>query len=139
MIARRRPGSTRGVNRSAAAVRGHLAGDATPGDLSALEAWKARKGDCSEHANLLCAALRIAGIPARVELGFVYAGALGGWGGHAWVSAYDRETRRWLQLDAAYPGISRGCYLRTGSPGGAALDGGVSTLLGGTVEVVPGG
>lgn len=120
------------------AVRGHLAGDATPGDLSALEAWKVRKGDCSEHANLLCAALRIAGIPARVELGFVYAGALGGWGGHAWVSAYDRESRRWLHLDAAYPGISRGCYLRTGSPGGASLDGGVSTLLGGTVEVVGG-
>ena len=45
----------------------------------------------------------------------VMAAQLGGWGGHAWNSAYDRQAGRWIHLDAAYPGVPRSCYIRTGS------------------------
>jgi len=126
------------------AVRNHLTGDLGRGEATALEAFRERRGDCTEHANLLCAALRIAKIPARVEVGLVYAAELGGWGGHAWVSAYDPESERWLHLDAAYPGVPRSRYIRTGSTsnreaGGtnAMLDAGMGLVLGQRLEVVP--
>ncbi len=126
-----------------AAVQSRLSADLSIGDLSAAEAYRAGRGDCTEYSNLLTAALRIAGIPARVEVGFVYAVELGGWGGHAWVSAYDQQQGRWLNLDAAYPNVPRSCYIRTGSVGGEhgatqqRLDQGMGLLLGQTIEVVP--
>lgn len=86
--------------------------DLSHADASALEAFRSRTGDCTEHAHLLAAALRIAGIPARVEYGFVYAPTVGGWGGHAWTSAYDGT--RWVLCDAAYPGIPRSHYISLG-------------------------
>ncbi|MFW5751163.1 MAG: transglutaminase-like domain-containing protein [Planctomycetota bacterium] len=127
------------------AVRSRLTGDLTKGDLTAAEAFAAGRGDCTEHANLLVTALRIAGIPARVEVGFVYAAALGGWGGHAWVSAWSDDAGGWIHLDAAYPNVTRSCYIRTGSVGGdgsgsttgGSLDNGISLLMGRTIEVVP--
>lgn len=122
------------------AVRAHLTKkDLSQADATALEAFRSRSGDCSEHANLLVAALRIAGIPARAEVGVVYAGGLGGWGGHAWCAAYDGS--RWFLLDAAYPGLPRSHYICTaiasdeaGSLG--ALISGFTSLLGGTIETV---
>ena len=126
------------------AVRDHLDGDLSRGEASALEAFHERKGDCTEHAGLLAAALRIAGLPSRVEVGFVYAGMFGGWGGHAWTSGYDAEAGRWLHLDAAYPGVPRSCYIKTGSgsnaeQGGtnAMLDKGMGLVMGQTIEVLP--
>ncbi|MHC5068228.1 MAG: transglutaminase-like domain-containing protein, partial [Planctomycetota bacterium] len=123
------------------AVRSYLTGDLGRGEASALEAFRSRRGDCTEHANLLVAALRIAGIPARVEVGVVYVGQLGGWGGHAWTAAYDREAGRWQHLDAAYPGVPRSCYIKTGEGGTAAgtdalLDHGLGLLLGQRIEVL---
>lgn len=122
------------------AVRSRLKGDLSRGDASALTAWRERIGDCSEHAHLLVAALRIAGIPARIEIGMIFSAEVGGWGGHAWVSAWDDQTRRWRHLDAAMTGIPRSCYVRTGSPSGPGhegpADGGISILLGQTIEVV---
>lgn len=92
-------------------VRTHLSTkDLAMADGSALEAFRSRSGDCTEHANLLTAALRIAGIPARTEVGVVYATDFGGWVGHAWNSAY--VDGRWIHLDSAYPGIQRSCYLK---------------------------
>ena len=63
---------------------------------SALEACKTREGDCTEHAVLLAALCRAAGIPARVVMGveFLY----GIWGGHAWNDVWIDGT--WYQLDA---------------------------------------
>ncbi len=49
---------------------------------SALEVCKNREGDCTEHAVLLAALCRAAGIPADVVMGVVYIGSV--WGGHAW-------------------------------------------------------
>ena len=101
------------------AVRGHITTkDLSKGDASALEAFRTRTGDCTEHANLLCAALRIAGIPARVEDGLVFAADFGGWVGHAWNSAY--IGGRWVHLDSAYPGIPRSCYLKLATNSGGA-------------------
>lgn len=95
-------------------VRTHLSTkDLSMADGSALEAFRSRTGDCTEHANLLTAALRIAGIPARTEVGVVYAGEFGGWVGHAWNSAWVDDT--WVHLDSAYPGIPRSLYLKFAS------------------------
>ncbi|HEY3226189.1 MAG TPA: transglutaminase-like domain-containing protein [Planctomycetota bacterium] len=62
---------------------------------SAKEVLKDRTGDCSEHAVLLTALLRAAGIPAKVCSGYLY--VRGSWGGHAWSSAW---VGRWVDLDA---------------------------------------
>ena len=125
------------------AVRSHIAiKDLSQGDASALEAFRSKRGDCTEHANLLCAALRIANLPARVEVGLVFSPVHGGWVGHAWNSAH--IAGRWTHLDSAYPGIARSCYLKLGSTSGgtwtatgAALMGNLGTLLGKTVETLP--
>ncbi|MBA3683991.1 MAG: transglutaminase domain-containing protein, partial [Planctomycetes bacterium] len=106
---------------------------------SALEAFRERRGDCTEHANLLCAALRIAGIQARTEVGVVFAAEFRGWVGHAWNSAWFDGA--WHHLDSAYPGIERSCYLRLGSNSGgagtaAALAGAMAAFAGKTVETV---
>ena len=127
------------------AVRSHITKkDLSQGDASALETFKSRCGDCTEHANLLCAALRINGIPSRTEVGFVYVAKIRSWVGHAWTSAYDQEQGRWIHLDAAYPGIQRSQYIKTGSTSGGengstaeAMTRGVSALMGQEVEVLP--
>jgi transglutaminase-like putative cysteine protease len=125
------------------AVRSHITTkDLSQGDASALETFRSKRGDCTEHANLLCAALRIAGIPARVEVGIVFSAVHGGWVGHAWNSAH--VAGRWMHLDSAYPGIARSCYLKLGSTSGgnwastgAALLANLSKILGKTVETLP--
>jgi hypothetical protein len=115
------------------AVRGYIVKkDLSLGDASALEAFRTRTGDCSEHA----------GIPSRVELGMVYAQDFGGWVGHAWNSAYVGD--RWVHLDSAYPGIPRSCYLKLGTTSGvegqntgAAMVGAFGKVLGKEVETLP--
>jgi predicted membrane protein len=124
------------------AVRGYIVKkDLSMGDGSALETFRSRTGDCSEHANLLAAALRIAGFPSRVELGMVYAQDYGGWVGHAWNSAYIDD--RWVHLDSAYPGIPRSCYLKLGTTSGgewhntgAAMLSAFSKIMGKEVETL---
>jgi Transglutaminase-like superfamily len=124
------------------AVRAYIVvKDLSMGDATALEAFRERRGDCTEHANLLCAALRIAGIPARVECGLVYADTFGGWVGHAWNSAY--VDGRWIHLDSAYPGVERSCYLKLGSTSGgpwqntgAAMLGNLAKVMGKTIETL---
>ena len=54
-----------------------------------------KKGDCNEHAALLTALLRAAGIPARIVVGLVY--NEGKFYYHAWNEAY---LDRWISLDA---------------------------------------
>ncbi len=124
------------------AVRAYIVHkDLSMGDATALEAFRERRGDCTEHANLLCAALRIAGIPARVECGLVFADSFGGWVGHAWNSAY--VDGRWIHLDSAYPGVERSCYLKLGSTSGgpwqstgAAMLGNLAKVMGKTIETL---
>ena len=126
------------------AVRAHITKkDLSQGDATALETFESRCGDCTEHANLLCAALRINGIPARTEIGFVFATDVGSWVGHAWNSAYDSEQGRWIHLDAAYPGIQRSQYIKIAASSGGdaettgkAMAKGMTVLMGQEIEVL---
>ena len=65
-----------------------------PDALSTLEN---REGDCNEHAVLLAAMARAAGIPARVETGLVYLN--GRFYYHAWNLLY---LGKWVTADAVY-------------------------------------
>lgn len=55
---------------------------------NAYETFKSGFGDCGEHAVLLTALLRAAGIEANVVLGLVYMPYRNGYFYHAWVIAY---------------------------------------------------
>jgi hypothetical protein len=77
------------------------------GMATASETVRTREGDCSEHGVLLSAALRVAGIPARVATGLIYADEfLGGkdiFGYHMWSQALlpNAEGKpAWIDLDA---------------------------------------
>lgn len=61
---------------------------------SAVEVLKTLVGDCNEHATLLTALLRAAGVPARLCLGLV--GTRGKFYYHAWVEAY---LDGWVSVD----------------------------------------
>jgi hypothetical protein len=62
---------------------------------SALETLRTRVGDCNEHATLLTALLRAAGIPARLSIGLAYSRDRFYY--HAWTEAYLGE---WISMDA---------------------------------------
>jgi hypothetical protein len=82
-----------------------------PDALSTLEN---REGDCNEHAVLLAALARAAGIPCRVEAGLVY--LKGRFYYHAWNLVY---LGRWITVDAVYNQIPADVsHIRfvTGSP-----------------------
>lgn len=86
-----------------AAVNRHIARkDLASGFATASETVRARAGDCTEHAALLCALLRTQGIPARVASGLVYVAEGGGirnaYGWHMWTQAI--VGGRWIDLDA---------------------------------------
>lgn len=66
---------------------------------SAVETLKSGFGDCGEHAVLLAALLRAAGIPARVVMGLVYMEYGKGYYYHAWVSVYAGE---WIFADPSH-------------------------------------
>lgn len=74
---------------------------------TASQAVREKHGDCTEHACLMVATLRAAGIPARAATGVVYAEEFGGkkqvFGYHMWAQALlgDGKDRRWVDLDAA--------------------------------------
>ncbi|HLP84015.1 MAG TPA: transglutaminase-like domain-containing protein [Phycisphaerales bacterium] len=76
---------------------------------SSTEVLRTKQGDCTEHGVLLCAALRKAGIPARVATGLIYADAFAGgkdiFGYHMWAQALlevDGKPR-WIDLDGTLP------------------------------------
>jgi len=66
---------------------------------NALETLQAGFGDCGEHAVLLAALLRAAGIPAKVLFGLVYIVPKKGFMYHAWVQA--KIGGVWLNADPA--------------------------------------
>ena len=61
----------------------------------AKEVLKNREGDCNEHATILTALLRAAGIPSRAVVGLVYQD--GRFYYHAWNEAY---INKWISMDA---------------------------------------
>lgn len=88
------------------AVARHLTRkDLASGFATASEAVRSRSGDCTEHAVLLAACLRSAGIPARVVSGLVYVDRANdmrhvfGW--HMWTQALVDGV--WVDVDAVLP------------------------------------
>ncbi|MBC04556.1 MAG: hypothetical protein CMJ34_14825 [Phycisphaerae bacterium] len=73
---------------------------------TASETVRSRRGDCTEHAVLLAAALRSAGIPSRLASGLVWIPRKGGSDGaflwHMWTQAVIGD--RWIDLDATLGG-----------------------------------
>ncbi|MBR0283478.1 MAG: hypothetical protein IJQ81_18105 [Oscillibacter sp.] len=80
-------------------------------DNSAVGAWNARRGVCEGYANLTCALLRAAGIPAKTVSGYALGisggdefpeGVLQGGGdaNHAWNEAF--VNGRWIVLDTTW-------------------------------------
>jgi hypothetical protein len=65
---------------------------------SALETLENRIGDCNEHAVLLAAFARAAGLPAEVEAGVVY--MRGRFFYHAWNVLYLQDRGGWVTADA---------------------------------------
>jgi len=68
------------------------------GFASAREVSETLSGDCTEHAVLLAAMLRVCGIPSRVAVGLICVGDDFGW--HMWTQAF---LGRWVDLDATTP------------------------------------
>ena len=64
---------------------------------SAREVLSSRRGDCNEHAVLLVALARAAGIPARLVAGVVYAGD--GFYYHAWTELW---LGAWVSADSVF-------------------------------------
>lgn len=80
----------------------------------ALSTLQNRVGDCNEHAVLLAALARAAGIPCRIEAGLVY--LKGRFYYHAWNLVY---LGRWITVDAVFdqvPADVSHIRLVTGSP-----------------------
>jgi transglutaminase-like putative cysteine protease len=79
------------------------------GFATASEVCRTREGDCSEHAVLLAAMLRAAGIPSRVATGLIYAeefvGKRGVFGYHVWTQALIALDGKpvWMDYDATLP------------------------------------
>ncbi|QDU39764.1 Transglutaminase-like superfamily protein [Maioricimonas rarisocia] len=65
---------------------------------TASEVARSLEGDCTEHAVLLAALLRVREIPSRVAVGLVYSPRHSGFAGHMWTEAY--LDGRWVPLDA---------------------------------------
>jgi len=63
----------------------------------ALATLEHRRGDCNEHAVLMAALARAAGIPAQIEAGLVY--LKGRFFYHAWNRVY---IGRWITVDALF-------------------------------------
>jgi transglutaminase-like putative cysteine protease len=73
--------------------------DYNVGFASAKETLLSREGDCKEHAMLLAALLRAAGIPSRVAVGITH--SQGQFFGHMWTEAFLKD---WTAFDATRPG-----------------------------------
>ena len=73
--------------------------------LSAVQIYRGRSGDCTEHAVLTVAVLRALGIPARAVVGMLLSPDFGGrrdvFVFHMWAEAF--VNGKWLLVDATRP------------------------------------
>lgn len=99
--------------------------DLASGFGSASEAATSRAGDCTEHAVLLAAMLRAAGIPSRVVTGLVYVQQVGAarnsYGWHMWTQGI--IDGRWMDFDAVMPAGPRRFDASRLMTGSSAADG----------------
>ncbi|HEX6636332.1 MAG TPA: transglutaminase-like domain-containing protein [Steroidobacteraceae bacterium] len=104
-LARGVPDASTAMRRLTAYVRNHMSAERIDmlGYGSALEAFRSRRGDCTEYAVLLAAMGRAAGVPTRVVSGLVYSRSFEGqhyvFVPHVWVHAWTGSA--WQAFDAA--------------------------------------
>jgi len=67
---------------------------------NAVETLAKRKGDCTEHAVLVAALSRAAGVPSTIETGLVY--QKGRFYYHAWNVFFIDKWNRWITADAVF-------------------------------------
>jgi len=79
-------------------VYANLRKRATASVPSAVEVLQTREGDCNEHAILIAALARAAGIPTKINVGLVY--LEGAFYYHAWNSFWIGNT--WIPADATF-------------------------------------
>ncbi|MEM7624567.1 MAG: transglutaminase-like domain-containing protein [Planctomycetota bacterium] len=87
--------------------------DLSVGFATASDVARTKQGDCTEHAVLLAALLRGAGIPSRCVSGLIYADQFAGhegiFGYHMWTQAWIDDDGdgpspgRWIDFDATLP------------------------------------
>ncbi len=109
-MVREAAGPERDALRVARRIESYVAAQITRKDLSmgmatAAETARERAGDCTEHAVLVAALARAAGIPGRVVDGLAYVedwpGVGATFGYHMWAEVW---VGQWLPLDAALGG-----------------------------------
>jgi transglutaminase-like putative cysteine protease len=107
------------------------------GSATALEVLRAKRGDCTEHAVLVVALCRAAGIPARAVSGLEYLStdgkALAGF--HAWAEAW---LGRWTPVDATIPEVgtsARYVFIGYDEPGEASRTHVLASLMGRKVRL----
>jgi len=69
---------------------------------SALDVFQRREGDCNEHTYLFVALARAVGLPARINIGIVYAetsGQPGAFYYHAWPAVF---VGQWVEMDPTF-------------------------------------
>ena len=79
-------------------------------ECGAAEALAHGYGVCQDHAHVMIAGCRAAGIPARYVSGYLYTGDDGHAASHAWIDAWDGA--RWLSCDATHKRFSGPTYCR---------------------------
>ncbi|MCA9083722.1 MAG: transglutaminase domain-containing protein [Planctomycetaceae bacterium] len=77
----------------------------SPSILPAPEVARTMRGDCTEHAVLLAAMMRVKQIPARLAGGLIYNPQSFGFVGHAWVEAW--VDGHWESFDSTVPANAR--------------------------------
>ena len=96
-IAREVAGSTQDIFKLRDWTSKHVRFDAGVAVAPASEVMRNRAGTCFGYSVLLGALARAAGIPSRLQMGFVYTGGI--WGGHAWIEVF--QAGEWIPVDAA--------------------------------------
>jgi hypothetical protein len=66
--------------------------------LPANEVARTMRGDCTEHAMLLAALMRMKGVPSRLAAGIVHTNNQFGFTGHVWTEAY--INHQWMPFDS---------------------------------------
>ncbi|NDU86652.1 MAG: transglutaminase family protein [Ferrovum sp.] len=79
-------------------------------ECSAAETWAQGFGVCQDHAQVMVACCRAAGIPARYVSGYLYTGDEGHISSHAWMDAWN--GKRWLSCDATHARFTNSAYCR---------------------------
>lgn len=79
-------------------------------ECGAIDALAHGYGVCQDHAHLMLACCRAAGIPSRYVSGYLYTGDNGHAASHAWIDAWDGN--RWLSCDATHRRFAGPAYCR---------------------------